>query len=287
MTKIIDPLLSFNARGKIGKLIALTRRQKQNIAEKMPIPHNPKTFAQLEWRHMFLKVIALWHLLSVDEKQEWESLARRHHMTGYAWFLSQALRPNPGIYLPLQGGVMAGDIDMAGHQIEDLPDPTQLQDADTKAARDAAIAAHGANFGLHAKVIRKPSDQTVNNSTILINDDDLVFAVEANEVWEFHLYIRHNATAVADIDIAFAVPAGATCTFKSYQRSTAGDEENATAELRLNGLAADKVMSMFYLYIGGGTSGNVQLRWAQGTAEVTDSKVLANSYIIAHRLACA
>ncbi|GAJ19563.1 unnamed protein product, partial [marine sediment metagenome] len=35
----------------------------------------------------------LWHALSPEEKAEWESAARPRHMTGYAWFLSQALRP--------------------------------------------------------------------------------------------------------------------------------------------------------------------------------------------------
>lgn len=65
-------------------------------------------------------------------------------MTGYAWYLSQCLRPNPGIYLPLAGGTMQGAIDMAGNKIEDLPDPAANQEADTQAARNAAIAIHGA-----------------------------------------------------------------------------------------------------------------------------------------------
>lgn len=81
---------------------------------------------------MYQKAVALWHGLSSAEKAEWESLARSRHMTGFAWFMSQALKPNPGLYLPLQGGTMQGDIDMNGHKIEDLPDPLAAQEPVTR-----------------------------------------------------------------------------------------------------------------------------------------------------------
>jgi len=45
------------------------------------------------------------------------------------------------------------------------------------------------------------------------------------------------------------------------------------------------VWELIYLvYIGGGAAGNIQLQWAQGFADVSDTKVLANSFIIAHKL---
>ena len=34
-----------------------------------------------------------------------------------------------------------------------------------------------------------------------------------------------------------------------------------------------------------GTAGNLQLQWAQDTAEVSDTRVITDSYILAHRLA--
>jgi len=86
---------------------------------------------------MFTKCVDLWHTLSDAEKQTWESAARPHHMTGYAWYISQCLRPNPGIYLPLQGGTMSGDIDMAKNRILKLPAPADAQEAVTKAYADA------------------------------------------------------------------------------------------------------------------------------------------------------
>ncbi|GAI43353.1 unnamed protein product, partial [marine sediment metagenome] len=54
-------------------------------------------------------------------------------------FVSQCLRPNPGIYLPLQGGTMTGNIDMDTNRILDLPDPIVNQEPATKAYTDAVI----------------------------------------------------------------------------------------------------------------------------------------------------
>ncbi|MBA7588096.1 hypothetical protein ES708_30144 [subsurface metagenome] len=137
MPKLRGPLLSLSARGRLGRLFALVRRGGRNIIERRPIPTDAKSPAQLFSRHMFSKCVALWHLLSEAEKQEWESLARPRHMTGYAWYISQCLRPNPGIYLPLQGGTMAGNIEMAKNRLLKLPEPTDAQEAATKGYVDA------------------------------------------------------------------------------------------------------------------------------------------------------
>lgn len=129
MPNIKGPILSLAASGTLSKAITYLKRRGRNIAEKKPEIIDVKSAGQLSWRHMFLKCTALWHALSAAEKEEWESLARLKHMTGYAWFQSQCLRPNPGIYLPLQGGTMQGDIDMAKYRILKLPAPSDAQEA--------------------------------------------------------------------------------------------------------------------------------------------------------------
>ncbi|GAH13076.1 unnamed protein product, partial [marine sediment metagenome] len=139
MAKLKNSILGLNVSGTISGAITFLRRMRHQIAEKKPELIDAKTGAQLSWRHMFLKVVALWHDLSAAEKLEWESAARPKHMTGYAWFVSQALRPNPGIYLPLQGGTMQGNIDMAKHRLLKLPLPTDAQEAASKAYADALI----------------------------------------------------------------------------------------------------------------------------------------------------
>ncbi|MBA7592277.1 hypothetical protein ES708_34455 [subsurface metagenome] len=127
MVKLKSPLLSLGARGLVGSICYLTRR-KTKIAEKTPVVPDAKSLAQLSWRHMYQKAVALWHALSADEKREWERTATPRHMTGFAWFMSQCLRPNPSIYLPLQGGTMQGIIEMANYHIHGLPAPVHLQD---------------------------------------------------------------------------------------------------------------------------------------------------------------
>lgn len=127
LVKIKNPLFSLRGRGKLGDIIFL-RRRNTDIAEKTPQPKDIKSPAQLSWRLMYQQAVSLWNALSAGEKQEWESLARPKHMTGFACFISQALKPNPGLYLPLQGGVMQGNIDMGDFHLLKLPLPTSEQE---------------------------------------------------------------------------------------------------------------------------------------------------------------
>lgn len=150
MAKLKNPLLSLGAKGDLGKVFTFLRRRKQDIVERKPIPEDPRSLAQLSWRHMYLKVVALWHALTPAEQQEWESNARPHHLTGYQWFISQALRPNPGIYLPLQGGTMSGDIDMAKNHLLKLPAPADSQEALRLSEYTANIAPYLYNEGARA-----------------------------------------------------------------------------------------------------------------------------------------
>ena len=147
MSKLKNPLFSLSGKGGLGKAISFVRRGGRDIAEKKPVVPDAKSPAQLIWRHMYQKAVALWHALSEAEKQEWESLARPKHMTGFAWFISQALKPNPGLYLPLQGGKMQGTIDMDKYFITKLPEPVGNQDAATKKYHDDNLPPGGYTEG--------------------------------------------------------------------------------------------------------------------------------------------
>ena len=137
MPKLKGPLFSLSAQGALAKLLTFRRHSSETVAG-LPTTHpDPASPAQLSWRTMYEACSALWHTLSSAEQQAWESNARAKHMTGYALWQSQCLRPNPGIYLPLAGGTMTGDILMAAHKITGLPAPTLDPDAATKAYVDA------------------------------------------------------------------------------------------------------------------------------------------------------
>lgn len=149
MAKLRGPLLSFAAIGRLGRNLVIRRHGKDYIAETHPHPRDARTPAQLSWRNMYQKAAALWHTLSSDEKMDWERLATPKHMTGYAYFMSQTLKPNPGIYLPLQGGSMQGAIAMNFNRITTLPPPGQAQDparlADLQAHADLTKGVHWAD----------------------------------------------------------------------------------------------------------------------------------------------
>jgi len=186
MPKLRAPLLSLGAVGRITRLFSLARRKGENILEKRPIPTDAKTPAQLFDRSMFSKCVDLWHLLSDVEKKEWESLARPRHMTGYAWYISQCLRPNPGVYLPLVGGTMAGDIGMQTHRVLDLPAPALDQEAATKKYHDDNLPAGGYTEGAR---VYSNVDQTIpNTSSTLVN-----FNSEEYDTDNIHSNVTNNS----------------------------------------------------------------------------------------------
>src|SRR5262245_12791739 len=77
----------------------------------------------------------------------------------------------------------------------------------TAANFNQQIRDNGNSMGPHL-IARKTSDETVNNSTTLQNDDNLLLAVTANEIWQFKLCILYNSSTAADFKMAFTFPSG-------------------------------------------------------------------------------
>ena len=149
MAKLSHPLFSLDAWGRFTRAFSLRRSRHGSVLESTPLPIDARTSRQLSWRTMFQLAVDLWHSLSPSETLSWESAARSHNMTGYAWFISQALRPNPGIYLPLAGGTMQGAIDMDGNIIDNLPAPT----SDEEPVRKVDLSGHAAIPLVHVGTI--------------------------------------------------------------------------------------------------------------------------------------
>ncbi|MBI4496319.1 MAG: hypothetical protein HY689_00235 [Chloroflexi bacterium] len=155
----------------------------------------------------------------------------------------------------------------------------------------SAAASGGAVFG-SPQIVRKTSDETVNNSNTLQNDDELFHALAANEVWEFRcLILRSYTDGTPDIKVAFTVPTGATLTWRTVTRA-AGSATTDETPVGASGSAASQesivspmLMVLEGLVINGANAGNLQLQWAQNTAHASDTKVLANSVLILHQLA--
>lgn len=137
------------------------------------------------------------------------------------------------------------------------------------------------------QVVLKAANEIVNNSSVLQNDDELIFSVAANETWEFNLLILYNATTTPDLKYTFSIPAGATCYWHAVVQS-GGVVQNAF-EYVMSGKLADgqgdiNGFTIKGVIVNGATAGSVQFRWAQYTANASDTTVYAGSHIIAHRL---
>lgn len=180
-------------------------------------------------------------------------------------------------FLPLAGGALTGDVTMTALKTIDGMDP----------------GVHLADYGLHTKVVRKTADETVNNSVTLQNDDELLLAMAANEIWEFRLYLIVDSSAVADFKIGWAVPAGCTLKWAANQFDTTlnnvvrmAQVESETQGIGSPGVTRHDLIAVVHgLAINGANAGNLQLQWAQNTAEASNTVLKANSCLIGTKLA--
>lgn len=139
------------------------------------------------------------------------------------------------------------------------------------------------------KVVRKTADETVNNSVALQSDDELLFAIGANEEWQFDVFLLTISSVVADMKVNLSVPAA--CTYYGYLTSNYGTNQAVSSAILsgVNGFIVGQAVNNMdcmahFIVINGANAGNVVVQWAQNTAEVSDTKVLANSVIIARRI---
>lgn len=140
-----------------------------------------------------------------------------------------------------------------------------------------------------AILVRKASDESLNYQDNLQNDDELLFASGANDVWFFFIFVIHVAGTTPDLKHALSLPTGGTAYMwdSGYWRATGAEaQSDATGTSVCSGTTGTrKGMRMTYLYVGGGTAGNVQFQWAQNVSDATATVVKANSCIIAFKLA--
>lgn len=141
----------------------------------------------------------------------------------------------------------------------------------------------------------KSSDEVVDNSATLQNDDDLYFSVGANEVWYFRLVLRLVDTGGAEFRINFSVPTGGDV---HYSRSGERGADCATVidfvvvktladgDQKLTSRNDQCANIIEGFYIGGANAGTLQFQWAQYTAdgEGITSTIRKGSCLIANKV---
>ena len=138
--------------------------------------------------------------------------------------------------------------------------------------------------------VRKTADEIVNNSTTLQNDDALLAALAANEVVAFQCAIHLTSGVTPDIKVAFTVPSGATLRWgmvgnadPSINQTSVGASGTGILA-QTAGVALPGHILLSGTVVNGANAGNLQLQWAQNTADASDTTVLANSWLLVIRV---
>lgn len=160
---------------------------------------------------------------------------------------------------------------------------TLATDAETLTASSDTVVMTPGNFGANIIRVYKTTNETVNNSTTLQNDDELLFPIGANEVWGFYLFITGTFSSSFDWKCGWTVPSGTTMQWSAID---GGDVATITESGTDVEVTSTRDSTLFYSGVvdSAGTSGNVQLQWAQNVMFAGDLIVKAGSYLIATRL---
>lgn len=155
--------------------------------------------------------------------------------------------------------------------------------------------------GLPLMVV-KAATETVNNSTTLQDDDELLFSVAANSVYLVDMWLRTTGLSAAptapNMKFAWSLPASATHnTMAQGTPSTFGDGTGG-APAALGSSASGSgtialvvggneflIVHLHAVIRTGANAGTATLQWAQNTAISQDTQILIDSYVIAHKAA--
>lgn len=132
-----------------------------------------------------------------------------------------------------------------------------------------------------SRIVKKATTETVNNSAVLQDDDELKLPVTAGAVVKVDLRLLLTAVGAGNIQIAFTVPSG---TFYWTPSGAASATVITTGATTFTVGAGTTVLAEARgIYVGGATAGNLQLQWAQAIATAANSQVLANSLMTGTR----
>jgi hypothetical protein len=139
--------------------------------------------------------------------------------------------------------------------------------------------------------VRKAANQGVTNSTTVVSDNSLTFAINANDTYTFRMYIIANFTTGTDFKFQIAAPSGATCSVSDLHGSSSGqnvvsDVINAgcgTTTAYTSSFTGDHYVEIYGTVVNSTTAGSVTLKWAQNTSSGNTTTVKAGSDLMAFK----
>ena len=149
--------------------------------------------------------------------------------------------------------------------------------------------------------VRKTADETISGTSTLQDDDHLVFAIDANEIWIVKYVLFYAGTSASasasDLKINWTLPSGATGHGGSYRPQTGttsttsttvgvfSSQAGFTTDLTAGTVTTTQISFVIdAIIVNGVNPGNVQLQWAPNTTS-DGTTVLTNSFLEAKRVA--
>jgi len=202
--------------------------------------------------------------------------------------------------LDTSGAALTVEEDDASPSISDV-DTLQFEADDFVVTNPSAGIAHVAlanpPSGSAATVVRKTADESVTSSTTLQDDDHLLFAVGANEIWSVTAYLRVDGATAGDFKAAFSAPAAAAgwqavigpgtgaTTFEDAATNNQAATLGTAPSAGMLGAGNFVLVQVIGLIVNGANAGNVVLQWAQRASSATATRIMTNSFLVAHQIA--
>jgi hypothetical protein len=150
------------------------------------------------------------------------------------------------------------------------------------------------NSTLH-RLAYKASDESVTSNTTVQDDNDLLFAIAASEIWVARFtVVVVDGSGAANFRWTLTWPAGGTGSFSSLSVNP-GDLATQTRRrhvtisgnevIAASSASTAEVLEIYGVIVNSTTAGNLLLRWAQGTSNGTAVTVKTGSNITGMKLA--
>jgi hypothetical protein len=162
------------------------------------------------------------------------------------------------------------------------------------------LISHSAGYKLPENriiFIKKQVTEIVNDSAALQNDDEFKLYLPANGIYEIELKLAVAGAANADFKCDWVVDGGcsqlttrccrgpSTATTDNTSTVMRSSRHNLTIDVSYGCDGAETAYISEKFLVKTTSAGTLQLRWAQNTAQASDTIVSANSYLIARKLA--
>ncbi len=130
----------------------------------------------------------------------------------------------------------------------------------------------------------KASDQSISSDSTLNDDNDLVFAMDANTTYWVELYMLYSQTnSTPELKMGWTVPSGCDL-FWDREWATFQDIDTESDTKVANTTSGDQATTLRMMFRNGANAGNAQFRWAQDTSHASTTKVKKHSFMLIRSL---